>query len=63
MKPEDDNSSKRWSVIGTAFIIVSLFAIFLFATSCTVTFHPDGSRTVGLDAESIARAARVYNEK
>jgi len=42
-----------------AFLITA--AAWLALSSCTLTIHPDGSRTYGIDGEQAARA--IYSAK
>ena len=44
--------------IGIA-LVVLLFAL----SSCTLTVHPDGSRTYGIDGAQAARAIEIYSAK
>ena len=40
-------------------LVILLFAM----SSCTITIHPDGSRTYGIDGEQAARAIEIYSAK
>lgn len=44
-------------------LTITLVAIIILLNSCTLTVHPDGSRTYGLDGAQAARAIEIYYAK
>jgi len=54
---------KTFDRIMLTFITIILVVLIILLNSCTLTVHPDGSRTYGLDGEQAARAIEIYYAK
>jgi hypothetical protein len=54
---------KPFDRIMLTFITIILVVLTILLNSCTLTVHPDGSRTYGIDGEQAARAIEIYSAK
>lgn len=51
-------------IIAKVITFAGLIALILAGmSSCTLTVHPDGSRTYGIDGEQAVRAIEIYSAK